>query len=217
MTERKAVSFEELLGTTATPPIPAGIGDYVCRRCHESKPLTPDFWPHIGGRFHKDACRVCRDKERGEFANTLEKNRKEIAAENKAALVDTTRGKVRKLEVARALRESTTVLNAVAKPVLDKLAAILADEAHPMYVWAMTFVLERIAPAKLFAELGLAEAGLSDKEQSLAAGQRPTVSIVITTIGAPPAVDVNPIPLLPAASEGDVIDVVPVEVLQERT
>ncbi len=156
-----------------SPPGPANPQEErTCRRCNETKVVTPESWPYRRDKqktyaAHGTTCLVCEKKRKSEY----EARRDKIAALVKdvpavpirGTTVD--KGKQRdavnssRLDVAKALKAGGRVLNEYAPSVLSRVIEYAEDPESPHHIWAIELLAQRILPRKLFEELGGQAAG----------------------------------------------------------
>lgn len=149
----------------------------TCRKCDATKQAIPTQWPHRKNRTgfyvpHGGICLACEKARKAEY----EKRRDEIALnlgspepsapsgkpeDQRKALKDAS-----KLDVARALKAGSQVLNTVAPSVLARIMEYLEDPEHEHHMWALDLLASRVLPKKLYEDLGAEAAGvggLADK------------------------------------------------------
>lgn len=142
-------------------------------KCNERKIVTPESWPYRKGKTgtygsYGGVCRVCESKRKAEYEAKRDKIKalvsdlpsapangdKAVVAQQKTALAQS------KLDVAKALKAGSKVLNEYAPAVLARVLEYFEDTEHPQHGWAVTFLAERILPRKLYEELGSQAAGV---------------------------------------------------------
>lgn len=183
------------------PPPPAE--SRTCRKCSSTKVVTPETWPYRKGRTgtyqaYGGICLVCEKQRKADYEARRDKIAALFVKPAGAAPVAPTKGKAddkraqlaaeSKLDVARALKAGSHVLNEIAPNVLARILMWSEDETHEQHAWAVEFLAQRILPRKLYEELGGTAAGagaLADK--------RPQYVIQI-------------LPARPGAPEGRVIE-----------
>jgi hypothetical protein len=150
--------------------------------CNETKIVSPETWPYRNQgkgkpyKAHGQICTPCdaaRKKKYRQRADELaadaagvpdvpirqgDKNEPGKDAQREAIQQS-------RLDVAKALKIGSKVLNEQAPNVLAKVLEMFEDDAHPQHTWAVQFLAERILPRKLYEELGnqAAGVGLADK------------------------------------------------------
>lgn len=144
-------------------------------KCNESKVVTPESWPYRKGRgahgtysAYGGVCKACEKTRKQEY----EARRDKIAAlvadvpagpqsgkpEDKNARRDAVA--TSRLDVAKALKAGSRVLNEYAASALARLIEYAEDPHHEHHLWAVQLMVERILPRKLYEELGGAAAGI---------------------------------------------------------
>lgn len=158
--------------TAAAPDAPKPE-QRTCVKCAAAKIVSPESWPYRKGRTgvyqaHGGICMVCHRKAKAEYEKRRDKvaalvadvpsvpanGDKGVKAQQQAAITAS------KLDVAKALKAGSKVLNEFAPAVLARVLSWFEDEEHPQHVWAVQFLSERIVPRKLYEELGGQAAGL---------------------------------------------------------
>lgn len=188
-------TLADLIGTE---PLPT---DAVrkCKQCAEVKPFAASHWrTEPNGKPRGWMCKACDSKRSSRKA----RRRTEVAQalRNAAAggggtapIHNETRAAVAaQLDATEALRAGVRKVNDTAGRVLAKVFEYALDPASPHHEWALKMVAERVMPAKLFAELGLAGAGLTAKGGQAA----PNVQIIVqaaqpSTVPVPAAITVR--------------------------
>lgn len=167
-----------------------------CVKCSETKIVSPETWPYRksrGGVYSAfgGVCAVCEKKRKAEY----EQRRDKIAAlvadvpsapaknkgeknEQKEALASS------RLDIAKALKAGSKVLNEYAPAVLSRVLEAFEDPDHVRHEWAVQFLAERIFPRKLYEEIGSQAAGLGSLQD-----KRPVfvVQVLPAQPGAEPA------------------------------
>lgn len=146
-----------------------------CIKCNERKVVSPETWPYrkqqrAGATYsaHGATCLACERKRKAEYEARRDKiaklvaeipadpaaGDKSVATQQKTALASS------KLDVAKALKAGSKVLNEYAASVLARVLEAFEDPDSPRHDWAVTFLAERILPRKLYEELGGQAAGV---------------------------------------------------------
>jgi hypothetical protein len=144
----------------------------TCVKCSTAKIVSPETWPYRKakqGRYsaYGGVCLVCEKKRRAEYEKRRDKiaalvadvptlpanGDKDVKDAQKTALASS------KLDVAKALKAGSKVLNEYAPAVLARVLQQFEDTEDPNHQWALQFLAERILPRKLYEELGGAAAG----------------------------------------------------------
>jgi len=159
--------------TTVTPPSAPLQDSRKCVKCSETKIVTPESWPYRKGRqgiyaAHGGVCLVCERKRRADYELRRDKIAALVAevpsapANGDKATKDAQKTALAqsKLDVARALKAGSKVLNEFAPSVLARVLEWFEDSDHPQNGWATQFLAERILPRKLYEELGSQAAGV---------------------------------------------------------
>ena len=174
-----------------------------CVKCNESKTVTPESWPYRKSKgphgiysAYGGVCMVCERKRRAEYEARRNKfaalvadvpsgpatGKPEDKDRQKTALAAT------KLDVAKALKAGSKVLNEYAPGILARVIEYAEDPHHEHHLWAVQLLAERILPRKLYEELGAVAAGVGSLQD-----KRPQFVIQV-------------LPAQPAAPEGRVIE-----------
>ena len=184
-------TLADLIGTD---PLPT---DAVrkCRVCAEVKPFAASHWrTEPNGKPRGWMCKACdsarssrKARRRSEVAKAL---RDAAGAERAHGPIS---GRVKtsvaaQLDSTEALRAGVRKANNIAETGLRTFGDYVADRSSPHHEWALKMLIERIMPAKLFAEMGLAGAGLGDKGGGK---QAPNVQIIVQP-AQPVAQEVRP-------------------------
>lgn len=135
------------------------------------KEVKPETWVYRPDKkkvyhAHGTSCLECEKKRkqeyearRGQITAVLDageaKDAKATPKDQRVALKDAS-----KLDVARALKAGSQVLNEVAPGVLARILEYLEDPEHEHHMWALELVAQRILPRKLYEELGGEAAGI---------------------------------------------------------
>ena len=188
-----------------------------CKICNQTvAEINPSTWPHSLGKPLGAVCRPCARARKREFDAQYKKARMEARAAGVATLdpqTATTQAglgggavakvssehnrlpgelDMRKLPVARALREGAAVINEKAASIMGRLVGYADDPASPHHEWALKLLAERVIPKALFDELARKEVG------GVGGAGGPRISINIMAAQAP------------AHGEARVIDVTPI-------
>jgi hypothetical protein len=146
-----------------------------CVKCNESKVVTPESWPYRKGRgphgtysAYGGVCLACEKIRKQEYEARRDKIAALVsdvpAAPAKGNAADKTKQgeavKASKLDVAKALKAGSRVLNEYAPSILARVIEWAEDPHHENHLWAVQFMAERIVPRKLYEELGGAAAGI---------------------------------------------------------
>lgn len=146
----------------------------TCRSCNETKVVSPETWPYRNrGKNTPYQARGlrCLDCEK-ERKRNYEERRDKIAAlvadvppapqRGQTGDKDKQREAVKqsRLDVAKALKAGSRVLNEYAASILARVLEWAEDPGHENHLWAVQFMAERIVPRKLYEELGGQAAGL---------------------------------------------------------
>lgn len=185
---------------TTVQVAPAPAEQRTCRKCNETKPVTPETWPYKNDRRRSgykasgNLCILCERQRKVQY----EARRNELKAAVTAP-IETPDGKpesvrkaitaANKLDVAQALKAGSRAVNELAPSVMARIFEYLEDPDHEHHLWALELLAQRILPRKLYEELGGIAAGagsLADKR---------------------PVFVVNVLPAAPAAEEGRVVSV----------
>jgi hypothetical protein len=187
----------------------------TCVKCNETKTVTPESWPYRKGRTGVYAaqgarCMACEKIRKQEYEARRDKiaalvsdvpaapagNSADKAKQNEAV-------KTSKLDVAKALKAGSRVLNDYSASVLARVLMWAEDEQHENHLWAVQFMAERILPRKLYEELGAAAAGVGSLQD-----KRPmfTIQVLPATPEQPQGriIEHDPIiPVLPAPAQSN--------------
>lgn len=183
-----------------TGSAPTAPEQRTCGKCNETKTVVPETWPYKKGRQghyapHGTTCLACEKKRKAEY----EARRDKIAALVKdvpsSPLTSGAAGKsvqreavaTSKLDVAKALKAGSRVLNDYAPSILARVLEYAEDPDSPHHLWAVQLMAERILPRKLYEELGGAAAGIGSLQD-----KRPQFVIQV-------------LPATPEAPEGRVV------------
>ena len=157
----------------------------VCAACNQPVPLQPGLWPHYSGKPYGEKCSAC---SRAVTRNALTVLRDELADVRKD-IVSLGAAEVREISKRLALRTAHEMQSKTGE-LLALLLTHALDPDDPHHQWAMQMAIERVAPARLFAEIGAQAAGATGD------GGRPTVTINITP-ATPPTFAGNTITVSP--------------------
>lgn len=170
-----------------------------CRKCAETKVVTPETWPYRKIRRgayapHGTVCMACEAKRKMEYEVRRDKIAAAVASIATSNPEGTTGEKrkdvvaANKLDVALALKVGSRVVNQYAPTVMARILEYLEDQDHEHHLWALELLAQRILPRKLYEELGGQAAGvgsLGDKR---------------------PQFTINILPAQSSAPEGRVVD-----------
>jgi hypothetical protein len=141
----------------------------ACVKCEQTKVVTPETWPYRKGRTGRyqaygGVCLACEAIRKADY----EAKRDKIKAMVVATPVDDSKEAkaAAKLDVAKALKAGSKVLNEYAPSVLARVLQYAEDPDHPLHQWALDKLVDRVLPRKLYEELGGQAAGvgsLNDK------------------------------------------------------
>lgn len=161
--------------TPAEHPAPPPPDQRTCRKCNETKFVTPESWVYKPDKkkvyhAHGLVCLACEKKRKAEY----EARRDQLAAVVKPAKSVSTEKPdekrqaltaASKLDAANALKIGSRALNDAAPGILARVLMWSEDEGHEQHAWAVEFLAQRILPRKLYEELGGTAAGgqLADK------------------------------------------------------
>lgn len=192
-----------------TAPGPANpIEERTCRKCTNTKPVSPDTWIYKKGRqgfykAHGQICLACEKSRKVEYESRRDKIAASIAtltaapSDLKGQPADKHKvvKEAGKLDAALAFKSGSKVLNEYAPAVMARVLEYLEDTSSEHHIWALEFLAQRILPRKLYEELGGQAAGvgsLNDKR---------------------PQVVLNILPSSASEPQGRVIDAETVEVI----
>jgi len=177
-------------------------------KCGDTKAMTPETWVYKINKqkvyqAHGQSCLACEKKRKAAY----DARRKLIEAgllpaptePAKAGSPEDKRKELKtaaKLDVARALKAGSQVLNDLAASALARLAEYVEDPDHELHSWALEFTLQRVLPRKLYEELGGEAAGVGALRDA-----RP--QFIVNVLPAVPAAPVGPV------HEGEFTDVTP--------
>lgn len=148
-----------------------------CRKCEETKVVSPETWPYhkikSGYSAYGGVCQACetaRKQDQKRRAKELEKlgvdvpghpiRKDDKDAEGKAAQKEALNQS--RLDVAKSLKIGSRTLNEYAPAVLARVLQQFEDASDPAHQWAVQFLAERILPRKLYEELGGQAAGVGN-------------------------------------------------------
>jgi hypothetical protein len=190
------------------------IENRVCTKCDAAEPVIPTRWPHKKNKAgdyvpRGTICLVCEKARKAAY----ELRRDEIAAIVPPAEPEgsSTDGKPKdrkalkdeaKLDAARALKTGSRVINDIAPAVLARLEAYANDEDSEYHYQALEFFAARIAPKRLYEELGGEAAGLgalSDKRPIFQVNILPAHPVPEGRVLSGDLADVTEVQVLPAA------------------
>ena len=184
---------------TSVPGPANPIEERRCRKCAQTKVLSPNIWPFRKNRgkvyaAHGTVCLACEAKRKAEYDTRRDKIAvavASIATSDPSGKTGEKRKDVviaNKLDVALALKAGSRVLNEFAPAVMARILEYFEDPDHEHHLWALELLAQRILPRKLYEELGGQAAGvggLGDKR---------------------PQFTINILPAQTSAPEGRVID-----------
>ena len=176
----------------SSAPGPANlIEERTCRKCDQTKPVSPETWPYRKGRqgmyqAHGAICIECEKKRKSEY----EARRDKIAVSVSSIAPSDPKGKpddkrkeitaANKLDVAHALKTGARVVNEYAPSAMARILEYLEDPESPHHIWALELLAQRILPRKLFEELGGQAAGVGSLND-----KRPVFQVNILPANAP--------------------------------
>lgn len=190
--------------SSAAPETPAAKVEKVedkrtCQKCNETKVVSPETWVYAKNKRGIYAakgftCLACEKIRKADF----DKKRKEFEAlvsEDHRKKSDAKEAKDQsKLDAALALKLGARAINQISASVIARLAQYADDPDSEFHGMALEFFAQRIAPRKLYEEIGGEAAGLGALQD-----KRPQFVINIH-----PA---KPTALPGATVEGEVLDV----------
>jgi len=200
--------------------LPVGSPDTdarVCSTCQDIKLYTTEHWPELHGRAVGSVCRLCARLRKRGFDASYKNERVAARTQTLASLAnaltapasavvaskikDTLAAEVplRQLEVAKALRAGSTLLNENARKILDTVLKYATDPSSPHHEWALRLMVERVLPKKLYEDLGAHAAGISSG--GAGGANRPSVTIIVQPAAVQPQPADAGITVIEGASE----------------
>jgi hypothetical protein len=174
----------------------------VCVLCQDIKLYTIEHWPASHGRAVGSVCRLCSRSRKRDFDDKYANTRAAARTQTLVSLADNLNAPagavvaskvkdtlaaevpLRQLEVAKALRAGSTLLNEHAQAILGSVLKYAEDSSSPHHEWALRLLVERVLPKKLYEDLGANAAGIASG--GAGGASRPSVTIIVQPAAAQP-------------------------------